>query len=77
MKYAKEVIDLMAAFPGRDFRMMEIIKTISGKSPEEKERNRVRRGVRIVLLTLIESGHVILRPAIKLRGGYALYRWKK
>ena len=30
MKYAKEVLDLMSAFPGREWRMAELVRDASG-----------------------------------------------
>lgn len=59
MKYAKEVIDLMAAFPGRDFRMAQIIRHVTGgRNIPEPERHAVREGVKRVLRQLCDSGQV-------------------
>ena len=33
MKYAHEVIDLLAAYPGREFRMAEILRHVSRGMP--------------------------------------------
>lgn len=73
MKYAKEVISLMAAYPGRDFRMIEIVRfTVTA----EQDIHRARKGIQRVLQALNESGMVIIRPPRAMRGSYALYRWK-
>lgn len=74
MKYAKEVIDLMAAYPGRDWRMAEIVRYIGGK-PED--RHFIRKGVSRVIATLAESGLILVRPPRNGRGGFATYRWKR
>lgn len=59
MKYAREVIDLMAAFPGREFRMAEILRHVTrGMSLSESRRGTVREGVRQVLIDLVKSGQV-------------------
>lgn len=73
MKYAKEVIDLLAAYPGRDFRMIEIVRyTVTA----DQDIHRARKGIQRVLQSLSESGYVIIRPPRAMRGSYALYRWK-
>lgn len=74
MKYAKEVIELMAAFPGRDFKMIEIVRYVNAP---RSDRHKVRIGVSRVLKTLQDSGVVLVRPPRAIRGGYALYRWRE
>jgi hypothetical protein len=59
MKYASEVIDLMAAFPGREFRMAQIIRHVTGaRNIPASERHAVREGVKRVLRQLCDSGQV-------------------
>lgn len=59
MKYAKEVIDLLAAYPGREFRMIQIVRHVSGARPLSiRQRNAVRQGVLRVLESLEESGQI-------------------
>ena len=59
MKYASEVIDLMAAFPGREFRMAEILRHVSrGVALSPRAADTMRKGVGRVLDHLIESHHV-------------------
>ncbi len=77
MKYAKEVIDLLAAYPGRDFRMIEIVR-FACKNPEDpKARAAARQGVHQIIRMLHESGAVMISPPRMARGGFALYRWVK
>src|SRR5260363_332941 len=61
MKYAQEIIDLMGAYPGRAFRMREIVKYVSGKEANDKERKQVRIGVWRVLNQLNESGQIMIQ----------------
>lgn len=59
MKYAKEVIDLLAAYPGREFRMAQIIRHVSrGMNLTEPRRSAMREGVRQVLVDLMRTGQV-------------------
>lgn len=74
MKYAKEVMELMAAFPGRDFKMAEIVR-YAAPSATVQQRHTVRRAILRVMDGLIESGVVMRRPH-HANGGFAAYRWK-
>ena len=73
MRYARDVIDLLSAYPGRPFRPGEVTRYVAtrqrGMKPEA-----IRIGVQRVLLALCETGAVNrtlpLRP-----GSYALYAW--
>lgn len=77
MRYAREVIDLMGAYPGRDFRMIEILHYVTnGKTLSVREKRAMRKGVLRVVQQLSESGTVLVRPPSHARGGYAVYRWK-
>lgn len=77
MKYASEVIDLLAAYPGREFRMIHIVRHIVGGRPDRAEWERVRRGVRRVLGYLEESGVVESTQPEQKSGGFAVYAWRK
>lgn len=78
MKYAKEVIELLAAYPGRDWKMAQVIREVSGaRSMTLKERQRLRVGVARVLSDLGREGIITIKPPMVRRGGYALYRWGK
>jgi len=61
VKYAKEVMSLLAAYPGREFRMREIINSIAGAYAEPKIRKQVHIGVWRVLQLLADSKQVIIR----------------
>ncbi|CAB3909225.1 MULTISPECIES: hypothetical protein [Achromobacter] len=77
MLYAREIIDLMAAFPGRPFRMIEIVRHIQkGRPHTEKEWERVRKSVRAALATMEETGAVSVVKPDKW-GQASLYVWNK
>lgn len=73
MKYAHEVIDLLAPYPGRQFRMAEIVRYVDPKA-QGVDRQRIRNGVLRVLESLVDNGSVAVEPAVH-RGGYATYSW--
>lgn len=75
MKYADKVQSLMAAYPGRTFRMVEIVRFACPRPTCKQERNRVREGVRIVLDELVRVGVVVKRDAIN-HGSFATFIWK-
>jgi len=59
VKYAHEVIDLMAAYPGREFRMAEIIRHVArGRRLSPREAEATRKAVRRVLAALEDGGQV-------------------
>lgn len=75
MLYAREVVDLMAAFPGREWKMAELVNHVArGRPTSKQERERLRKGVRRVLEALIEAKVVQYKPARS--GGTTLYLWK-
>jgi len=75
LKYADRIIGLMGAFPGREWRMGEIVRYVEPGSAR-KDRNRVRQGVLRVLDMLCEAGSVIRRPSVMERGAPVWYAWK-
>ena len=75
MKYAKEVMDLMGPYPGRHFRMGDLVRYVAPQAAGP-DRQRVRNGVLRVLESLAESGHVEIVPAAR-RGGFSTYAWRK
>ncbi len=75
MKYAHEVMDLLAPYPGRQFRMAEIVRYVAPRATGA-DRQRVRNGVLRVLESLCEHGSVEIEPAA-CRGGFATYAWRK
>lgn len=60
MKYAKEVIELMGSFPGKEFRMNEIVRYVAKGSASKRERDAIRLQIRVVLNQLEESGCVTI-----------------
>ncbi|TFL14204.1 hypothetical protein CSC67_08615 [Pusillimonas caeni] len=75
MKYAKEVIDLMAAYPGRKFKMRHIVNYVApGASTRQKAS--IREGVRRVVLALEESGQISSTREEVPNGSDAEYWWK-
>lgn len=75
MKYASQLLEIMAAYPGRPFRMMELVNYIAGNHAEHREKQQVRKGVWRVLQLLEASGHIDIE-AQEGRGAAARYVWK-
>lgn len=57
MKYAREVIELMSAYPKREFKTQTLVRYIQPEATP-KEKTSIRKGVKRVLCHLIEDGHV-------------------
>jgi hypothetical protein len=77
MKHAREVIELLSPYPGRRFKMIEIVRYVCGSSrPSPKEWERLRKGIRRVLDELEEMGSVA-RDNPGRAGGYATYQWQQ
>lgn len=75
MKYAKEAIDLMAAYPGRAFRMMEIVRHVSrGRALTKTEKTRIQRGIQRAMVALEEAGSVMISPSEGAWHGFE-YQW--
>jgi hypothetical protein len=75
MKYAKEVLDLMAAYPGRGFKMREVINYVAPDAIG-RTRHAIRRGVLRVMDELVAMGTVNRYPPHAVRGESTLYTWK-
>ena len=74
MKYASEVIGLLAAHPSRKFRMANVVNHID-RNAQGAARLRIRVGALRVLRALEEHGKIeVCEP--ESRGGTALYQWK-
>lgn len=59
MKYASEILGLMRPYPGREFKMAQIVRAAShGRELPAKQMEAVRKGSRRVLESLIASGQV-------------------
>lgn len=77
MLYARELIEFMGAFPGRDFKMVELVGYIAnGRKMDVREKRAVRKAALRAIDALSSSGCVLVRPPRATRGGYAHYRWK-
>ena len=76
MKLADRIIDLMASFPGRPFRMQEIVKYANPRAADKRSKEATRKQARVVLEQLASSGSVQI---IKGNSGNApsQYVWKK
>lgn len=75
MKYADEVMELMRPYPGRRFKMAEIVRSVR-PAAAGPERQRIRNGVLRVLTALEENGSIERQGPECERGDYALYSWK-
>lgn len=75
MKHADKVIELMAAYPGREFRMIHIVRFINPRAGKQ-EKFAIRWCVREALRALEQSGVIEINQPKPLRGGYATYIWK-
>jgi hypothetical protein len=76
MKYAREIIDLMGAYPGREFRIREIVNAIAGKKSSILGRTGIKKGVWRALQQLEEIGTIAIFER-KNNGSPAYYVWKK
>jgi len=75
MKYAAEIINLMGAYPGRDWRMLHLVRYVCPKPKSIQERRAVRKAVLRAVQAIVETGVVTYHPP-KRRGCYAVYCWK-
>lgn len=74
MKYAHEVIDLLAAYPGRRFVMRQIVLYVNPRAGRQ-ERMAIKKAVQRVLLALAVTGSVAITPPERF-GAPAHYAWK-
>ena len=74
MKYAHEVIGLLAAYPGRRFRMRQIIRYVAPRATG-RQLAVVRTGVWRVLQALEDSGQVQISRPVE-NGSHAEYWWQ-
>ncbi|TAL90922.1 MAG: hypothetical protein EPN62_00880 [Candidimonas sp.] len=76
-KYAREIMGLMAAYPGRDFKMVELVREATkAQNLSAREKDSARKAVRRILKTLCESKLVLKRPTRPGVRNYICYRWK-
>lgn len=77
MKYASEVIELMGAYPGREFRMREIVRyATKGRAMGEQERKATRLAIWRAVCAFIDNGSILTREEKAKRGAPVFYRWK-
>lgn len=57
MKYAEKVMDLMSAYPNREFKMINLIRYVNPKATPKQNRA-IRMGILRVLEPLIESKQI-------------------
>jgi len=76
--YASEVIALLGAYPGREFKMVEIVRYVAnGRDMSLREKRTMRKGVLRAIAALNEMGSVLIRPPAPSRGGSASYSWRE
>lgn len=75
MKYVSEIIDLLAAHPGREFRMGEIVRYINPR-PTAQVRNKIRIGVHRAMIELERAGSLRIDRPSQQPGSGARYRWE-
>lgn len=72
MKYANEVMEIMEAYPHREFKMITLIKTIN-PNPTKQQSGAIRVGILRVLESLISTGKVKILNAENRQG--KRYQW--
>lgn len=76
MLYARELIDFMGAYPGRDFKMAELVGHVAaGRALDLRQKRAVRKATLRAVEALASTGCVLVRPPRAARGGFAHYRW--
>ena len=75
MKYAREIIDLMGCYPGRRFKVRQLVNTVAPRALP-KQRASIREGVRRVLVALEASGQIESTRGEIVSGADAEYWWK-
>ena len=75
MKYAREVIDLMACYPGRHFKVRQLVRH-AAPTASPAQRASIRVSVHRVLRALEESGQIESTRGEVANGGDASYWWK-
>lgn len=75
MKYVKEIIELMAVHPDREWRMSELIRYVCPSPKSQMLRSAVHVAVWRAVKELEAAGAVIAQRR-RTNGGYATYRWR-
>ncbi len=76
MLYYREITDFLRYHPESEFKMINLIRMISGSPADKKEWERKRKAVRRVMDELVRMGFVIERPPRAATGSCKRYRWK-
>ena len=77
MLYVAECIELMAAFPGRSFRIGDVISYVrNGKELSDKQARAMREGVVRALQALAETGSVVIVKPWTNQRGWCYYQWQ-
>ncbi|AZR96179.1 hypothetical protein BBB39_13075 [Bordetella trematum] len=67
-------MDLMGAYPGRSFRVVELVRHVTkGRELSSREREAARKAVRRVLAAMVENGTAHLASSAEMQGGYDEY----
>ncbi len=75
MKYAEEVIGLLAAHPGRRFKMRQVLNHVAPRA-SQRQLPAIRVGVWRALCALEESGQVGIDRGEGINGSSAEYWWQ-
>jgi len=75
MKYAREVIDLLAAYPGHKFRMRYIVNHVA-RATNSRQPASVRVGVHRVLRMLEDSAQIKSTRSTTPNGASSFYWWE-
>jgi hypothetical protein len=75
MHYADKVIELLGAYPGRAFRMADIVRYLDARARCARDKQRLRKGA-LRALTVLEETGVVEKRARPVPGSFAIYRWK-
>lgn len=77
MLYVSEIVELMAAFPGRGFRIGDVINYVrNGRELTDKQTRAMREGVARALQALAETGSVAITRPFTNQRGWAYYQWQ-
>ncbi len=75
MKYSKEIIELMSAYPGREFKILNLKRYIKSVTENCAKSDSIRSAIRNVLYKLRDAGVIEIKVNVK-NGGGSVYIWK-
>lgn len=76
MLYAAQIIDLMAAYPGRRWQVQHIRRYIAGASDDRKAMRSMQRAIQRALIALGEAGAILIHES-DTNGRPFEYEWKR